>query len=438
MLCVRFTLLRRLNALNSCLNPFSTKTSFDWSSLKSNSLLASDYHEYDYWLNDKNFNEIVHNLETRRKPNFDTLANQCRADGCVSTVLEKHLHLMPNKLNEKWQNYTLEQIANFTAKDLTVKVFGTRKKFDFRTKTAEHLLKKFGSFFDYSNGDIGLYGGERAYVLVGDGALLQNAIINWALDELRNTFEFTLISVPHIVNEEIVAACGFNPKGERTQIHKLRGIHENVEDLPCLIGTSEIPLAAFHIGHTFEVDELPKKYCCVSRCYRSETDQSDGLYRVQYFTKVEMFALTEKGKSAEMLQHFINVQEYLFSQLGLLCRLIDMPPHELGRPANRKFDIEAWIPSKRICGEISSASDCTDYQSRRFNIKYRKIEPDYERNEPFTTEYVSTVNGTAVALPRLLIPLIEYNQTKEKKVILPQVLHPYMEGKSVLEMNDSQ
>ncbi|RWS24153.1 hypothetical protein B4U80_06331 [Leptotrombidium deliense] len=403
-------------------------------------LLATENYETQYWLNESNFDEIIHNLELRSKESTNTILEEIRKSNDIRNVLEKHIHKLPNKLNEKWLQFTSEEVKKLTDKQLTVKIFGDEKGFRIKVKRAESLLKGMGLCFDQAHANIALVGGPKSYVLVGDAARLQHAIVEWAMTELIVKFQFIPVSVPHIVREEVVEGCGFDPKGLRTQVYKLRGTYENQvtaddesDNLPCLIGTSEIPIAALHMGHTFDSTELPKKYCCLSRCYRSETHEGDmNLYRVHYFTKVEMFAITEKGQSMQMLQHFLDIQEYLYSQLGILCRVLDMPPHELGSPAARKFDIEAWMPYKRFCGEISSASDCTDYQSRRFNIKYRKMEPNYETNEPFKIEFVSTVNGTAVALPRLLIPLIEYNQ-KEKQFIIPEVLRSYMDGKSTLE-----
>ena len=183
-------------------------------------------------------------------------------------------------------------------------------------------------------------------------------------------------------------------------------------------------LGGFFSDQLLTFDQLPSKLAAVSRCHRAEVsgvDEEKGIYRVHNFTKVEMFAVTgqESGsESDQILQDFVDIQSDLYTELGLHFRILDMPSQELGAPASRKFDSEAWMPAKKFWGEISSASNCTDFQSRRLNIKYK--------TDNGSIKHVHTVNGTACAVPRILMALIENNQRDNGKVDLPKALHSYL------------
>ncbi|CAG4965245.1 unnamed protein product [Parnassius apollo] len=196
-----------------------------------------------------------------------------------------------------------------------------------------------------------------------------------------------------------------------------------------LSGTAEIALAGLLANSVHYIEKLPLKLAAVSRCYRAETsnvNEERGTYRVHQFTKVEMFAITTTEQSDDMLEYIRNVQEELFSPLGIHMRVLDMPPHELGAPAYRKYDIEAWMPGRNSYGEISSCSNCTDYQSRRLHIKYKDFNIE---------NYVHTLNGTACAIPRMLIALLETHQDPRGKINIPQVLQPFMNGKKDIVKN---
>lgn len=193
-----------------------------------------------------------------------------------------------------------------------------------------------------------------------------------------------------------------------------------------LSGTSEMAMAGYLSNRTFLKSQLPLKLAAYSRCFRAETsrvEEERGIYRVHNFGKVEMFGVTgsETGmESEELYQYFCQLQERLYSDLGLHFRVMEMSPNELGSPAYRKCDIEAWMPGRKQFGEISSCSNCTDYQSRRLNIRY---ENGYGTEE---TKFVHTLNGTACAIPRMLIAVVESYQTDDGSVALPPVLQKYM------------
>ena len=200
--------------------------------------------------------------------------------------------------------------------------------------------------------------------------------------------------------------------GERNQVYRI--LPSNL----CLSGTSEMALAGYFAGNRLKADKLPVKVTAVSRCFRAETSnlqEEKGIYRVHQFTKVEMFSVCRPTESTAMLEDFREIETNLFKNLGLHFKLLDMPPYELGAPAYRKYDIEAWMPGRKMWGEISSCSNCTDYQSRRLNIKVDD-----------TDEFVHTVNGTACAVPRMLIAIIETFQREDGTISIPEALKKFM------------
>jgi seryl-tRNA synthetase len=310
-----------------------------------------------------------------------------------------------------------------------------------------------------ANNALSHVGGHRCYTLLGDAARLERALVKWTLKRLVNDFNFTPVVVPTLVYDDIVSACGFDPHGKRTQVYSVDGLNNYIKTNQeprseltrrrsiCLAGTSEIPLVSLHLGKRFDVDSgekpdsLPKKYTAISRCYRAETSNIEkGLYRVHYFTKVEMVSLCRPSESEEILQEFVSIQQKLFDCLGLQFKVIDMPKEELGPAAVKKFDIEAWFPGRNIHGEISSASNCCERQTSKLNIRLRRLRKEDEAvkegddvEDPFVEEPVHTVNGTACASPRILLPLIETHQTIDGKIAIPSVLQPDMCGQQFLK-----
>ena len=176
-------------------------------------------------------------------------------------------------------------------------------------------------------------------------------------------------------------------------------------------------LAGYFAGSRNKLKDLPIKYTAVSRCFRAETSslqEEKGIYRVHQFTKVEMFSVCREDQSEELLNEFKEIEIDLFKSIGLHFQLLDMPPCELGAPAYRKYDIEAWMPAREMWGEISSCSNCTDYQARRLDIK---VDDD---------KFAHTVNGTACAVPRMLIAILETFQNDDGSITVPKVLRKYL------------
>lgn len=238
--------------------------------------------------------------------------------------------------------------------------------------------------------------------------------MKYTIDRLTAA-NFQLISVPDILPANVIEGCGFSTKGDRNQVYKL-----DHQDL-CLSGTSEMALAAYFANRTIPVSKAPVKKIAFSRCYRAETSglqEEKGIYRVHQFNKVEMFAVAHPSQSEALLEEFRDLQIRLFDELGLHFKVLDMPPHELGAPAYRKYDIETYMCGRDMWGEISSCSNCTDYQARRLNIN---VTEEDGSNVP-----AHTINGTACAVPRMLIALVETYQTAKGNVTIPPALIPYM------------
>jgi seryl-tRNA synthetase len=231
---------------------------------------------------------------------------------------------------------------------------------------------------------------------------------------------FTPTITPDLARGEVLQGIGFIPRGPETQIYSIDG-----QDLN-LVATAEITLGGLYADHTFDADELPLRLCGVSHCFRTEAGAagraSRGLYRVHQFTKVEMFAFTLPEASEDMLNYFCDLECQIFDGLGIPYRVIDTATGDLGGPAYRKFDLEAWMPGRGEdgeYGEVTSTSNCTDYQARRLNIRYK------DKGEK-GTHFVHTLNGTAVAISRALIAILENCQQPDGSILVPEVLRPYV------------
>ncbi|MFQ6099275.1 MAG: serine--tRNA ligase, partial [Armatimonadota bacterium] len=201
--------------------------------------------------------------------------------------------------------------------------------------------------------------------------------------------------------------------------------------MPAIIATAEITLGGLLADEILDGDSLPMKLAGVSHCFRTEAGAhgraARGLYRVHQFTKVEMFAFTKPEESDDMLEHLVSLEERMFTELGIPYRVVDCCTGDLGGPAYRKYDLEAWMPGRvegGDWGEITSASNCTDYQARRLNIRFR-------REKGAKPEFVHTLNGTAIAVSRALIVILENYRQADGSVVVPDVLRPFV-GKDVI------
>ncbi|MEE6490583.1 hypothetical protein FKM82_015908 [Ascaphus truei] len=284
-----------------------------------------------------------------------------------------------------------------------VEVVGEKPEFDFEVQG--HL--DIGEELDIiRQRRLSHVSGHRSYYLRGAGSLLHHALVNFTIHKLVKK-GFIIMSVPDMLRGAVFEGCGMQPNAHSSQVYSLDpSQHPDLN----LAGTSEVGVAGYFMDHAVMCADLPVRTVCCSTCYRAETDTGRepwGLYRVHHFTKVEMFGITADDtgdESQELLNEFLQLQKEIFTELGLHFKVLEMPTQELGLPAYRKYDIEAWMPGRGKYGEISSASNCTDYQSRRLNIMYQKLDGELQ--------HAHTVNGTACAVPRLLIAILESNQLK--------------------------
>jgi len=295
---------------------------------------------------------------------------------------------------------------------------------DFEFKPLDHV--ELGSrlkLFDFEAG--AKVAGHGFYFLTNDGVLLELALQRYAV-ELMMRENFTVMTTPDLARDSILEGTGFMPRGPETQIYSITG-----SDLS-LVATAEITLGGAMHERIFEADELPLKLCGISHCFRTEAGAhgraTRGLYRVHQFTKVEMFAYTLPEQSEDMHNYLLDLECELFDGLGIPYRVIDTASGDLGGPAYRKFDLEAWMPGrgeKGEYGEVTSTSNCTDYQARRLAVRYRK---PGEKG----TSYVHTLNGTAIAISRAIIAIIENHQCSDGSIVVPDALVPWM-GKKKIE-----
>jgi seryl-tRNA synthetase len=297
-----------------------------------------------------------------------------------------------------------------------LRVVGEKLSFDFEPK--DHVtIGEEKDLIDFERGaDVA---GSGFYYLKNESALLELALVNYAMD-VCSSEGFEPMITPDVARPEVLEGTGFNPRGDETQIYNLEG-----QDLS-LIATAEISVAGYFKDHVFKRGELdePKKIVALSHCFRTEAGsygrESKGLYRVHQFTKVEMFVFCKPEDNERMHEELLAVEEKIMQGLELPYRVVDICTGDLGGPAYRKYDLEAWMPFRNDWGEITSTSNCTDYQARRLNTKFE--------NDKGKKELVHTLNGTAVVGSRVPITILENNQNADGSIDIPQALHPYMFG----------
>ena len=295
------------------------------------------------------------------------------------------------------------------------------REFDFPVLDHVELAEKL-DLIDFESG--ARVAGHGFYFLKNDAVLLDMALQQFAVRHLVNA-GFTPVVTPDLAYTEILQGTGYIPRGPETQIYSIENSNLN------LVATAEITLGGMLAGQVLESEQLPVHYCGVSHCFRTEAGAagraSRGLYRVHQFSKVEMFAFTLPEDSDETLDRFCQLECELFDQLQLPYRVVDTATGDLGGPAYRKFDLEAWMPGRGEAGEwgeVTSTSNCTDYQARRLNIRYKT------RGEK-GTRFVHTLNGTAIATSRALIAVMENNQQADGTIVVPEALRPWV-GKDVI------
>lgn len=264
--------------------------------------------------------------------------------------------------------------------------------------------------------------GAKFYYLKGDFALLENAITQYALNFLIAK-GFTFMTVPHMVNSATAVGTGFAPRSsDQNDEYGIEG-----EDLS-LIATAEMPLTGYHADEIIDEVNLPLFYAGLSPSYRKEAGtygkHTRGLFRVHQFNKLEMYAYTTPEQSAEVHEKLLGFEEEIWQSLGIPYHIINIAAGDLGAPAAKKFDLEYWSPVDESYRELTSCSNCTDFQARNLNIRVR-------RNDG-KVETIHTLNGTAVSLARSLVAVVEHYQNADGTLRVPEVLRPYLSGREVL------
>ena len=294
---------------------------------------------------------------------------------------------------------------------------GTPREFDFEPRDHVELGQLLGAF-DLERG--AKVSGSRFYFLTGVGAQLQLALVNMAMDQARAA-GFVQTAAPSLVRPRAMEGTGFLGQAA-DDVYRIEG-----EDL-YLVGTSEVPMAAFHSDEILDAGTLPLRYAAFSPCFRKEAGShgkdTRGIWRVHWFDKVEMFVYTTVEESYAEHQRLLAWEKEFLDKLELCYRVIDTAAGDLGLSASRKFDCEAWIPTRKGWGELTSTSNCTEFQARRLDIR--------TRGEHGTTP-VATLNGTLTAVTRAIVAILETHQNEDGSVTVPQALRPYLGGMEVLE-----
>ncbi|MBQ9812829.1 MAG: serine--tRNA ligase [Thermoguttaceae bacterium] len=267
--------------------------------------------------------------------------------------------------------------------------------------------------------------GAGFYFLKNEAVLLELALEQFAIRKLME-HGFRPMETPDLAKNDVLQGTGYIPRGNETQIYSI----EN-SDLS-LIATAEITLGGLLANQTVDSTELPMKFCGISHCFRTEAGAagraSRGLYRVHQFTKVEMFIFCLPDQSEAFHQELLSIEREIFDDLEIPYQVVDTATGDLGGPAYRKYDIEAWMPGRGCYGEVTSTSNCTDYQARRLNARY-KVKGEKGTN------FVHTLNGTAVAISRALLAVLEMGQQEDGTIVVPKALRPYVPFEKIQPKN---
>ena len=337
------------------------------------------------------------------------------------TVLEERLREEMLKIPN--MTHPDSPIGRDDTENVEIRRVGEVPEFPFEPKDHVEIGESLG-IIDFEAGT--KVAGSKFYFLRGDAVLLELGLVRYAMDKLIG-YGYEPVITPDLARDEALVGTGFIPRGPETQIY-------SVEDSELsLVATAEITLAGSLAGEILEGEKLPLRLAGLSHCFRTEAGShgraSRGLYRVHQFTKVEMFAFAEPGQSEALHEEMVGIEERIFQGLGLPYRVVDICTGDLGGAAYRKYDLEAWMPGRNAYGEITSTSNTTDYQARRLQIRYRE-----EGGRP---QFLHTLNGTAIAVSRALIPILENYQQEDGSVLVPEALVPYV-GKKTLELVDNR
>jgi seryl-tRNA synthetase len=310
-------------------------------------------------------------------------------------------------------------VSTDPAGNKVLKTWGEPRKFDFPAKDHVALAEAL-DLVDFEAG--ASVTGQKFYFLKNEAALLELALVQYAMHALLRA-GYTPVITPDLARVEVLEGIGFIPRDPNPETRQVYTVADT--DL-CLIATAEITLGGMHRDKILDEKELPQKYVGLSHCFRTEAGapgrDTRGLYRVHQFTKVEMFAFCKPDESEAIHQELLAIEEGIFQGLGLPYHVIDTCTGDLGGPAYRKYDLEAWMPGRGQggeYGEVTSTSNCTDFQARRLGIRYKAAGQK-------GTRFVHTLNGTAVACTRALLAILENYQQADGSVVIPEALRPWV------------
>jgi seryl-tRNA synthetase len=315
-------------------------------------------------------------------------------------------------------------VGTTDADNKVIRTSGSPTKFDFTPKDHVAIAEAL-DLVDFEAG--AAVAGQKFYFLKNEAVLLELALVQYAMQSLLKE-GYTPIITPDLARAEVLEGIGFLPRDPNPETRQVYAVADS--DL-CLIATAEITLGGMHKDKVFDELELPKKYVGLSHCFRTEAGapgrDTRGLYRVHQFTKVEMFAFCTPDQSEQLHLELLRIEEQIFGGLGLPYHVIDTCTGDLGGPAYRKYDLEAWMPGRGeggAYGEVTSTSNCTDFQARRLNVRYRVPGQKGLR-------FAHTLNGTAIAATRAIVAILENFQQSDGSVVVPPVLRPWV-GKETI------
>jgi seryl-tRNA synthetase len=373
-------------------------------------------------LNETNQRRNEHQKAGKRKLEADEREAHVAAGRRIKeevAEIEEKLRGQQSRLDEllmELPNFIHPDVPEGGEEDFRVVKDGVAPDYDFEPR--DHLaLCEQHDLADFEAG--AAVAGQKFYYLKNEAALLDIALQRLALDVLMPE-GFTPIITPDLARPDVVSGLGYNPRGPETQIYSI-----DEHDL-CLVGTAEITLGGMYAGQILDEADLPIKLAGVSHCFRTEAGshgrESRGLYRVHQFTKTEMFVFTRPEDSDAQLEELRAIEERIFDALELPYRVIDIATGDLGAPAYRKYDLEVWMPGRGeggSWGEVTSTSNCTDFQARRLKTRFR-------RTGAKKPELAHTLNGTAISNARAILALLEVHQRADGTIRIPEALVPYM------------
>lgn len=362
----------------------------------------------------------VRNQKSHDKPSEEDIIKM-RQVGADESVAEAELNTIESEYNNLLKvvpNLTHPDVPSGGETDYTVlNTEGSVPKFKFQPKDHEELMLALG-VLDFERG--AKVAGNKFYFTKNELVLLNQALISYGIDIVRK-HGFTVMETPDLVKNEILEGVGFTPRGPESNTYLIE------ESDLSLIATAEITLGGYHAKEKIDLTKGPIKYAGISHCFRKEAGTygrtSKGLYRVHQFTKLELFVYCKPEDSEKLHNELLNIEREIIGGLDLPYQVIDTASADLGAPAYRKFDIEVWMVMKNGYGEVTSTSNCTDYQSRRLGVRYG--------DESGKTRFVHTLNGTAIVTSRLPIAIFENFQQEDGSIKIPKALQKYTGFKEI-------